>query len=351
MSTATQTRSAATNNGRPNGETAPPQDPQQVSESSRSSRFLVMVEQQFSAASGSEVRYTDQEKALALNLFAKIDLSLKKLEADRLSKNSQATPITWANINMDSLAMQAYALVKRKVDALQKNYVHVVPRWITSLQKYEVELQLGFMGRLFVCQKYSTHPIDSITILPIHEGQRLRPLFKSQSNPIEGYDIVTPEDFDYLNPGRIAGGIGYISYNEPTRNRLVLITMRDLERSRKASPSKGAMWGGLLEDGQVAQNESYDKMAYKTFVHRTCDAIVLDPSVVADLGQMIGTDDVEDVIEDVQASASAEANARTMSIPAVAESVVTMPSVPAEPEKAPVASGQPSLTTDEDPGY
>ena len=74
-------------------------------EKSMSERFMNKVMLEFTSGVG-ELALTNFQKRLAQNYFIALDASLKAAEQKRQAKknNQDPVPITWANVNMESLA-------------------------------------------------------------------------------------------------------------------------------------------------------------------------------------------------------------------------------------------------------
>jgi recombinational DNA repair protein RecT len=80
-------------------------------------------------------------------------------------------------------------------------------------------------------------------------------------------------------------------YKDNTRNRLVLVTKKDFDKSRKAAKTTD-FWG---------KHET--EMMYKTLVHRVTDKLVIDPKKVTTSFAAVEDQDIE-----VEAEISANAN-------------------------------------------
>ena len=46
-----------------------------------------------------------------------------------------------------------------------------------------------------------------------------------------------------MTAGEIVGGFGYIEYTEPTKNKLIIMTIKDILK-RKPDKASGEFWGG-----------------------------------------------------------------------------------------------------------
>jgi len=228
-----------------------------------SQRFVKEVRRQFAEEMGESLEFSDYQKKLAQHMFLKVDESLKEFEDRRLSKNNKKTPYTWDNVNMKSLALEAVYKVSLGLDALMKNHVHPVPYYNKHNKNYDIELTTGYKGLIYIAKNYSLdpQPIDIKAEL-VHENDHFVPLKSNFEREVESYEFEIKNPFDR---GQVQGGFGYIQFNNPELNQLVLVQKEDLEKAEKAAPMQ-AIWDKWRE-----------KMQRKTVVRRTVDEIDLDP--------------------------------------------------------------------------
>src|SRR5690625_3226050 len=232
-------------------------------QSTGSERFLANVEKQFTAEAGSPVSFTDYEKTLAQHLFLKVDSTLKEFESKRKNQNQPA--YVWNNINMRKLALDAVHRVKLGLDALIPNHIHPVPYLNGSTGKYDLDLRVGYIGKSYYrMQAAVDKPID-ITYELVYSNDKFKPIKKSFSNDVESYEFEITNPFDR---GEIIGGFGYIQFDNPKKNELVLVSEEDFQKSRKAAQSK-VFW-----DNHPVE------MRYKTLVHRVTEKLEIDPKKV-----------------------------------------------------------------------
>lgn len=229
-------------------------------------RFLSNVERQFTAQLGRTREMNPLEQRLTQHMFLSVDQALKKAEADRAKnpKRANRKPYTWDNVNLTKLATDTTHRVSLGLDALVPNHISPIAYWNSALEQYDIDLRIGYVGRSYVTRKFAVDtPVNIIHHL-VYDTDEFEALPHSVNRDIESYRFKINEPF---NRGKIVGGFGYIVYDDPRKNQLVLVTMRDFERSRKAS--EGGFW---------ATNDV--EMHLKTVHHRTADKIVLDPSKV-----------------------------------------------------------------------
>lgn len=245
------------------------EQPKKTQSQADSERFALMVQDQFCAEIGDNLKFTDYEKTLAQHLYIKIDTTLKTYEAKREQQEQEGKakklPYTWANVNLVKLALDAVNRVGLGLDALLSNHVNPIVRWNSKLQKYDVLLQLGYMGEDYCRRELAIDkPID-IRYHLVHETDVFKPIMKDAKNEVENYE------FEIKSPaerGSVSCGFGYIVYDDPKKNRLVIVDKRDFERSRKCAETD-MIWKANDEE-----------MMFKTVVLRTAGKIALDPKKV-----------------------------------------------------------------------
>lgn len=229
-----------------------------------SERFLAEVEKQFLAEMGQGVQFTALEKRLAQHVYLAVDQALKTAEADRIRKNKGGAEYTWHNIDRQKLAIDTVHRVSLGLDALIPNHIWPVSYFNSSKKLYDVDLRIGYTGRDYVARRHALEtPVDVIYQL-VHATDTFKALPRSSSREVEGYDFEITSPFDR---GAIVGGFGYVSYEDPRKNKLVIVTPRDFNRSMGSS--KSDFW----------KNNDLE-MHLKTVVHRTASKIPVDPEKV-----------------------------------------------------------------------
>ncbi len=99
----------------------------------------------------------------------------------------------------------------------------------------------------------------------VYSSDEFSPMMKSHDNNVEDYTfkIVNP-----FNRGNIIGGFAYISYKDPQKNKLVLVSEADFKKSCQAAKSQD-FWSKYPAE-----------MRYKTLVHRAMSHLPIDPKKV-----------------------------------------------------------------------
>lgn len=258
--------------------------------------FTKRIEKQFEGELGQGVQWSPVQQRLAQHLFIKIDGQLRALETKRAASQRKANdpPITWANVNMHKLTLDAVHRVNLGLDALIANHIHVIPYLNSRTKQYDIDLQIGYTG-LDHCHRTfaAVTPID-ITYQLVYEGDRFA------IDRSAGWEQPVYEPVDYFKPGPVVGGYGYIQYEDTRKNRVIVVPYREFEKAMKGRGMKnlddpdGArtgsgveFWGGIQtewKNGKLVEGDFdekfFNEMCYKTVVKRVVAKIPLDPEKV-----------------------------------------------------------------------
>lgn len=250
-----------------------------VADTALSLRFTNMVVKEFSAISGRHTALDESQKRLAQHLFVKIDASLQDLEKKRQDKDDKKTPIVWGNINMTKLALDAMYRIELGLDALIPNHISVIPYFNSRMKKYDIDLRIGYVGKDYYRRQVAIDPPKDIRYELVHTNDVLTVFMKSRKNTVEDYEFDVPKPFDR---GEVKGGFAYIVYDEPTKNKLILLGMDAFKRAESAAQSKD-FW-----------NRDREAMQYKTIVNRATDKLQIDPKKVNAAFLAVENDDSTD---------------------------------------------------------
>jgi recombination protein RecT len=228
-----------------------------------SQRFIIAVVKEFGATVGGNLELSPYKQVLAQHLFIAVDTALKDLEANRLKKRDEGgTPIIWANINMNKLAIDAVHRVELGLDALIPGHIYPIPYLSGKTGKYDLDLRIGYIGKDYYRRKMAVVPPIDIIYQLVHKKDKFIPKMTPGAESYE-FDIVEPFD-----RGEVVGGFGYIIYADKSRNKLILVSKADFDKSRKKSGSD-KFWGPYEE-----------QMQYKTLVNRVTSKLPVDPEKV-----------------------------------------------------------------------
>lgn len=236
----------------------------QKREPTMAERFTNAVVKEFSSIAG-KIELTPYQRRLAQHLFLKIDTTLAELEKKRRDQNKPE--IAWKNINMTKLATDAMHRVDLGLDALIPGHIYPIPYLNTRTNKYDLDLRIGYKGKDYYRRTMATEQPMDIRYELVYSKDKFRPIKKGPQHPEESYDFeVADTPFDR---GEVIGGFGYIEYENPKKNVLILVTAKDFQKSAAKAQS---------QDFWVAYP---DEMKYKTIVNRTTDKLPVDPQKVS----------------------------------------------------------------------
>ena len=259
----------------------------QEKETSMSVRFMNKVVVEFSNGVG-EIALTSFQKRLAQNYFVAIDGALKLAEEKRQkkTKNKDPLPVMWANVNMESLSRNVVAAARIGLDPAQSNHINVMPFKNNTLNKYDIVFIEGYRGIELKSTKYGLEVPDDVTVALVYSTDRFVPIKKDRNNQIESYELEITNPFDR---GEIIGGFYYHYYKiRPEKNRLVVFTLKDIEK-RKPQYASAEFWGGektIWKDGKPAGKETvegwHEKMCWKTLYRAAYKDITIDSQKIDD---------------------------------------------------------------------
>lgn len=250
-------------------------------EPSISERFVGMVMQEFNAAFGNGAQLTPMQKKLAQHLYLRIDKALQDAEAKRIKMGDKKLSYTWQNINLTKLAMDAMHRINLGLDGLVENHISPIAYWNSTQKKYDLDLRVGYVGKDYYRRKMAVEePVDIVYEL-VYDTDEFRPIKKNATNEVESFE------FEIKNPwnrGKVVGGFGYIMYSDPKKNKLVIVTEKDFQRSEKSAKAN-EFW-----------KNNREQMQYKTIVHRTTEKISVDPEKINESYMIVEQDDMEETI-------------------------------------------------------
>lgn len=305
---------------RPTTPAAPPAA--EVIEPTISEKFIAKVQRQFQSEMGSPLAWTPLQRTLGQHLYLKIDASLRDLEIKRQKNNAKRDdpPITWANVNMTKLALDSVHRINLELDALIPNHIHVIPYLNGRTKQYDVDLRIGYMGVDHCHRRFSIDPPLDIRYQLVHDTDK----FSYGENG--GIAYVNFEQTNPFSPGTVIGGFGYITFEDPRKNRVIIVEYREFEKARRSSYGT-EFWGGpetkwVKEDGRNVKVETgeYDErfekeMQYKTVVLRVANKLPLDPNKVnVAAWDTITAAEIQMVQDDVDQQISQHANKETLAL-------------------------------------
>lgn len=309
-----------------------------------SERFVNKVVAEFSGGVG-EIALTDFQRRLAQNYFIAIDGVLRSSEEKRKkkTKNQDPLPITWANVNMEQLARNVVSVARLGLDPAQKNHISMMPFKNNSLNKYDMVFIDGYRGIEVKAKKYGLEVPDHVVVELVYSNDKFKPIKRDRNNLGENYEFEIVNSFDR---GNIVGGFYYHIFNDnPTKNKLVVLTLKDIEK-RKPAYASVEFWGGekdVWEGGKKVGKEHvegwFEKMCYKTIYRAAYNDITIDSQKIDDdyirLRQMESSLTEAKVVQEI----AENANTEIIDVQYDAEDVPNH-DVEQDPEQPPVSHGK-----------
>lgn len=285
-------------------------------EVTQSERFMNKVVSEFGSSVG-HVALTEFQKRLAQNYFIALDSVLRTTEEKRLKKSEKyrdLVPVNWANINMDKLARDVVSMARVGFDPAQPNHINLIPFKNNNTGKYDIAFIEGYRGIELKAIKYGLDVPDHVVVELVYSNDRFKSIKKDMNHKYETYEFEVVNDFDR---GDIVGGFYYHEYtNRPEKNKLVVMTIKDIEK-RKPDYASPEFWGGekdKWENGKKVGKETvdgwYEKMCWKTIYRAAYNDITIDSQKIDDdylrLKQMEGELSEAEVNSEITANANRE---------------------------------------------
>lgn len=293
-------------------------------ELNHSERFVKKVLAEFGSNSVGEIRITEYQRQLIFGYFIGIDRALKMAEDNRLRKNKNNSDskynndlaVTWNNVNLGDLALDVVHYARMGLDMLQDNHLFPIPYRNNKAQKYDITLMKGYNGIRYIAEKYAIEKPKAVIAELVYSTDTFKPYKKSHTNKMEGYDFIINNPFDR---GDIVGGFGYIEYEDPHKNKLIIMSMRDIEK-RKPQYASAEFWGGTKKEwknGKQVETQTegwFEEMCLKTVKREVYSAkhIPIDPQKVDESYQHIKMRDAR--LAELEAQAVIDSNANSMVI-------------------------------------
>ena len=291
-----------------------------------SRRFTEKIMQEFTGNVGDHIQITENQKALIQGYFISIDRTLKTTEESRIRKNSSnkdhkydnTLPCTWNNINLDDLALDLVHYAKMGLDMMQDNHLFPIPYKNNKTGKYDITLMPGYNGIRYIAEKYAVEKPKDVTTEIVYSTDKFHPIKKDRGNSVESYEFEITNPFDR---GEIIGGFGYIQYDDPQKNKLIIMSMKDIEK-RKPAYAAAEFWGGKTtryENGKKVDVELdgwLEEMCLKTIKREVYSSkhIPRDPEKVDEHYQHMKESELRYV--EMQAEAEIQENANRVLIDA-----------------------------------
>lgn len=270
---------------------------------------------------------SDYQARLLQGYQVGISRALAIAEDSRVNKNASNTdhkydnnvPVTWQNVNMNQLATDIINFSKMGLDMMQPNMLNAIPMKNKKTQKYDVVFIKGYGGIQFISEKYAIEKPVNVTCELVYSTDAFKPIKKSYGNDVESYEFEITNPF---NRGEIIGGFGYIEYQDPRKNKLVIMTLHDMDK-RKPQYASAEFWGGTKTVTKNGKKETVevegwkDEMYMKTLKREVYSPknIPIDPAKIDDSYQFIKSAEMRYVELENQAAIEENANREEFVLP------------------------------------
>lgn len=230
-----------------------------VATKTNSAKFTGMILREFEATVGDGYQMTDVQRKLAQHLFLYIDGQLKALETKRKDQSKPA--IEWGNVDLNKLALDACHRIDLGLDALIGNHIHAIPYLNGRTGKYALDLRIGYVGKDYYRRKFAIEPPKTVIYHLVYSTDKFKPIMRTGNAEGDRYEFEITQPFDR---GEVQGGFGYLIYDDPAKNRLVLVPKKRIDRAERVGNKD--FW-----------TNNYEEMAFKTVVTATMNTLQPDP--------------------------------------------------------------------------
>lgn len=321
---------------------------------SNSEAFTNKVLKEFGGNVAGAIQVTDYQRQLIQGYFIAIDRALKTAEENRIRKNGNnkdhkydnIDPIGWGTVDLTALALDVVHYARMGLDMMQDNHLSAIPfknnnktvtmQDGTTTKMYTVNLMPGYNGIQYIAEKYALDKPAAVTIELVYSTDIFKPLKKNRQNRVESYEFEITNAFDR---GSVVGGFGYIEYADPTKNKLIIMTLKDIEK-RKPKNAAAEFWGGIVtqwENGKKVEVQTdgwFEEMCLKTIKREVYSAknMPRDPKKIDDAYQYMK----------LQETRIAEMQAQDVILANAWQDVIDI----TEPQEQPQQPAQPAFLTE-----
>lgn len=322
----------------------------QITEQSASQRFTDMVIKEYSALPGKH-EFTQQEQRLIRGYFIKIDEMLKSTEDERQRKNANnkdpkynnELAYNWNTINLPQLAQDLVHYARVGLDMMEDNHLFPIPFKDNKNNRYDINLMEGYNGIKYQAEKYALIPFVNVTTEVVYSTDKFKAYKKGKDQDFDTYVFEITQPFDRGYP---VGAFGYIEYADKTKNQLITMSGKDIEK-RKPRYASAEFWGGtkkVWENGKQVETELdgwLPEMYLKTIKRETYGSknIPRDPNKIDESYMYIKQREAEFAIARAEHEALENANKEDLMLPEVVVDGAVVETV--EEEKPPVEEAKP----------
>ena len=259
-----------------------------------SERFTSQILKEFGGNVAGACPVTEHQRALIQGYFIAIDRALAVAEQNRINKNKNNTnhdydntlPVVWNNVNLTDLAIDLMHYAKLGLDMQEENMLFAVPYKNNKRGLYDVVLMEGYNGIRLIAERYAIEKPKNMAVEVVYSTDKFRVFKKDASHRTEGYEFEITDPFAR---GNIVGGFAFMEFDDPAKNRVIVMSMNDIKK-RKPTNASPEFWGGkksVWENGKKTEVELegwLDEMVRKTIIREAYSAKHLprDPQKVDD---------------------------------------------------------------------
>ncbi|MES0334769.1 MAG: recombinase RecT [Candidatus Magnetobacterium sp. LHC-1] len=289
-----------------------------VQQLTNSQKFTNKVLAEFKGNAG-EIAVTDFQKRLIQNYFMAVDMSLKKAEQKRLKAyKPDPIPVKWENVNLEQLALDVVNIARLGLDPLQPNHIYFIPYKNNNTGKYDMTAMEGYRGKEVKAVKYGLDVPSEIIFELVYDSDYFKPLKKNHQSKIESYEFEIKNAF---NRGNIIGGFAYFIYENPEKNKLMMMSLADILK-RKPDKAAPEFWGGekdVYKDGKKTGDKEpvagwFDEMCLKTLKRAAYGSITIDSQKIDDTYQYLRLREIETADQRIEAEIDENANKEVIDV-------------------------------------
>lgn len=353
--------------------TVPQTPPAEQKSASPSQQFTENVLREFGATTSNPIQLNEKQKRLVQGYYIIIDRTLKEAESKRVAKNKSNTnhqydnniPYDWQYVNMADLVLDAVHAARMGLDMQEEAHLYPIPFANKNKGCYDIAFMEGYAGKQYKAVKYALVPPKAVTIEVVYSTDNFKAIKKSRTNPYDTYEFEITQPF---SRGDIVGGFGYIEYDDPYKNELVILTLNDIKK--RAQKGSAEFWGTEMTGKKVQVWENgnktwsnaegwLDEMVRKTIVREVYSKkhIPIDPAKLDDDFQHFKEREVVYAQAEIDGEADENANTTPIDIPqSVPQKLPPAPApieqpAPAQTEPQPIAQEQPEFYSTPDEAY
>lgn len=220
-------------------------------------RFTNAVVKSFrDIAKGIEV--TPKQMGLISNYYIKLNETFRDPKIN----------IKWNQIRLPELATTLAHMAKLNLD-MQLGHLSFIPFKHGDTGTYDLVPVISKSGYWYIVKNYGLYPPDSYVIELVYSTDKFTVTKKDSTHECDSYTFEITNPFDR---GEIIGGFGYLEYEDKTKNKILVMSEKEILKYRRAKYSQ-EFWSG----------ENMKKMYEKTIAKQLFKRIPLDPDKVNDV--------------------------------------------------------------------